>query len=141
MKHIAFTGTQRGMTDEQERTLPNVLCAVCSVGDWFHHGDCIGADAQAHQHAKMAALRTHVHPCNIPTKRAFCIGDAASPVAPPLDRNRVMVDLSYALIATPKSMVEELRSGTWATIRYARKRGVPVHIIWPDGQYVPPPPR
>jgi len=35
----------------------------------------------------------------------------------------------------PKGKVEEWRgSGTWATIRYARKVGKPVTIIYPDGE-------
>lgn len=140
MKHVAFTGTQRGMTAEQFDRFCSALTLDVMAFDWFHHGDCIGADAQAHAAVRRLTTRIHVHPCNIPSKRAFCVGDAASPVAPPLDRNRVMVDLSAALIATPGQMVEELRSGTWSTIRYARKR-IPVHIIWPDGTYTPPAPR
>jgi hypothetical protein len=24
--------------------------------------------------------------------------------------------------------------GTWATVRYARKAGLPIAIIWPDGE-------
>jgi hypothetical protein len=60
---------------------------------------------------------------------------------PPLDRNKMMVDDCEALIATPRLMVEELRSGTWSTIRYARKCRKPVHIVWPDGSYIAPPPK
>jgi hypothetical protein len=33
------------------------------------------------------------------------------------------------LIATPESLTEELRSGTWATIRYARKIKKPCLIL------------
>jgi hypothetical protein len=35
-------------------------------------------------------------------------------------------------LACPRGYTEELRSGTWATIRYARKTGVPYVIIFPD---------
>jgi hypothetical protein len=38
------------------------------------------------------------------------------------------------VIAAPMSSAEILRSGTWATIRYARKAGKPVLIIWPNGE-------
>ncbi len=140
MRHVAFTGTQQGMSAAQERVFPNVLCALAAVGDWLHHGDCIGADMHAHDHAVSVSLLVHVHPCTLAAKRAWRAGNAMSIPLPPLDRNRVMVDDCEALIACPKSMVEELRSGTWATIRYARKRKKPVHIIWPDGTYIAPPP-
>ena len=38
------------------------------------------------------------------------------------------------LSATPGGFKEELRSGTWACVRYARKADRPVHIVWPDGK-------
>lgn len=138
MKHLAFTGTQRGMTPVQRTRWRNVVAGM--LPEVFHHGDCIGADAQAHDDIRPAGPFVHVHPCTINGKRAWCSGDRMSIPLPPLDRNRVMVDDSEALIACPGSMVEELRSGTWATIRYARKMRKPVHIIWPDGSYVAPPP-
>jgi predicted Rossmann fold nucleotide-binding protein DprA/Smf involved in DNA uptake len=37
------------------------------------------------------------------------------------------------MIATPHSYVEIGRSGTWATVRYARKAGKPIYLILPDG--------
>jgi hypothetical protein len=37
------------------------------------------------------------------------------------------------LLAVPKGMIEELRSGTWSTIRRAKKHGINVVICWPDG--------
>lgn len=137
MIHLAFTGTQCGMTPAQRQKFLDVLAGLCPV--WFHHGDCTGADAQAHDHARMVC-RIYVHPSDVYGKRAWCAGEIVDLPRQPLDRNRIMVDIGEALIACPKSMVEELRSGTWATIRYARKSHKPVHIIWPDGSYIPPPP-
>ncbi len=140
MKQISFTGTQAGMTHAQRATFYVVLARVTGAGDWIHHGDCIGSDAQAHDAAIEYALNVHIHPCTIPAKRAWCQGASLMSIAlPPLDRNRMMVDDCAELIATPRLMVEELRSGTWATIRYARKCRKPVHIIWPDGTYIEPP--
>lgn len=137
MKHLAFTGTQRGMTPLQHVRFRNVVAGL--LPDEFHHGDCIGADAEAHDDVVRTASRVHVHPCTINGKRAWRVGAFLYIPLPPLDRNRVMVDDCEALIACPGAMVEELRSGTWTTIRYARRQRKPVHIIWPDGSYVAPP--
>jgi hypothetical protein len=42
------------------------------------------------------------------------------------------VDQTEVLIATPRGFKEELRSGTWACVRYPRKAGRPMHIVRPD---------
>jgi hypothetical protein len=36
-------------------------------------------------------------------------------------------------VAAPRTPIETLRSGTWATVRYARAYGRPVWIVLPDG--------
>ncbi len=107
----------------------------------MHHGDCIGADTQAHTAALEYALNLHLHPSTAATRAHNTGAHLMSIPLPPTDRDRLMVDDCEALIATPRLMVEELRSGTWATVRYARKQRKPVHIVWPDGSYVPPPPK
>ena len=45
------------------------------------------------------------------------------------------MDNSDILIATPKEKEEQLRSGTWATIRYAKKTKKIVFLVYPDGKY------
>ena len=50
-----------------------------------------------------------------------------------LDRNHDIVDQTDLLIATPKENTEVLRSGTWATIRYAKKINKPTWIIETNG--------
>jgi hypothetical protein len=49
-------------------------------------------------------------------------------------RNHDIVDASAVLVATPRDWYEEQRSGTWATIRYARAQRKAVIIVWPDGR-------
>lgn len=100
----------------------------------FHHGDCIGADAQAHQIATALRVWRVVHPPEDANKRALCFGDRYMPAKPYLVRNREIVDVSDLLIAAIKEDAEELRSGTWSTIRYARKTRKPVLIISPSGR-------
>jgi len=132
---IGFTGTQVGMTEAQKKTFTNVLdiLGYPTVGT-FNHGDCVGADAEAHAIAKGKGWRTICHPPTNNSKRAFTENDHTMTPYSYLERNQHIVGMAEQLIATPKGFEEELRSGTWATIRYAKKRGTLVRVIWPDGR-------
>jgi hypothetical protein len=129
---IGFTGTQDGMSDRQkaqlESELQNLNVPFAEQTE-FHHGDCIGADAEAVEIAHDIFLewfhtyQSHAHPPSDPKKRAFHKSDVIHPPEPYLIRNRRIVNATNILIAAPKTDQEELRSGTWATIRYAEKLG------------------
>lgn len=110
----------------------------------IHHGCCVGADHEFH----VAVIRNgigsgeythgpvHAHPCTIEAmvdRGSLELADEVHPAKPPLDRNRDIVDACDVLLACPKGP-EEQRSGTWATVRYARKQGKRVVIFWPDGR-------
>jgi hypothetical protein len=43
------------------------------------------------------------------------------------------VDASQLLVAAPSGTTELRRSGEWATIRYARKLGRAIWLVFPDG--------
>ena len=101
----------------------------------FHHGDCIGADEIAWILANYAGYHTLAHPCDIAEKRAFTNSDTIFSTLPPLARNRTIVDVSDLVVATPGEEEEVLRSGTWATIRYAKKQNRPLIIIFPSGKF------
>lgn len=131
---VGFTGTQHGCTMAQKRALHKVLMSLPMTE--FHHGDCIGADSQAH-HLLPPAVPIFIHPGIVDaSRRAFC--KSAMVVAtyqpkPPLDRNKLIVDFTEALVACPQTMEEEHRSGTWSTVRYARKLGRSITLLFPDG--------
>ena len=146
MTRIAVTGTQRGGTLEQLITLRQLIRPVNTV---LHHGCCIGVDKQAHDimtdiksnellHAGQLVVG---HPGFNPrkpddmSKRADCYSglDEVYPEAPFLDRDKTMVNVTDLLVAVPGSLEERLRSGTWATVRYADRIGKLVLIIGPDG--------
>lgn len=130
--NVGFTGTQIGMTDEQKKAFKRLIAEIEPT--IFRHGDCIGADEQAHRRVrKYTSAQIIVHPPDNATKRAFCEADKVLAVKPYLNRNHDIVDGSDLLIATPGERKEQLRSGTWATIRYARSKRKPICIIWPDG--------
>lgn len=139
---LGFTGTQEGMSDAQATAIEVwlstgdlILNAKLRGGVLAVHGDCVGADADFHRICLLCEpMRIRIRPSNHP-KRAWCKGaDEVMPVRAPLDRNTDIVNDCDILIATPKTYEEELRSGTWATIRRARKAGKPIAIVWPDGK-------
>ena len=136
MKHIVgFTGTQSGMVPEQKRQFKEILQIFHPITE-FHPGDCIGADSDAHQIVHEQEIPIVLHPPTNKTKRAFCLTSTIIKELSPksyLERNQDIVDACSVLIATPEGDCEEIRSGTWATIRRARKAGKPIYIIWPDG--------
>ncbi len=134
-KHVGFTGTQRGTTPWQRTKLAELLRELGATD--FHHGDCVGADAEAHAIAVGLGCRIHLHPPTDPSKRAFCVMrpnvDVTHRSRAYPDRNQDIVDETVILIATPGESKEKLRSGTWSTVRKARRRRRPITIILPNG--------
>jgi hypothetical protein len=132
---VGFTGTQQGMTDEQKEKLKQFFLSF--PPSELHHGDCIGADNDAHLIASELSIPVVVHPPKNATKRAFTNGySKLLNKKPYLERNHDIVDECNVLFACPKSSKEQLRSGTWATIRYAKKQQKEIIIIYPDGMWV-----
>lgn len=130
--HIGFTGTQEGMTSKQRNKVKSIVrkAKVNTV----HHGDCIGADEQFHNIATSLGIVVHIHPPKIASKRAFCLNAYMIHLQKPyLERNKDIVNSCDLLIAAPKEKEEQLRSGTWATIRYTRKQKKDHVIVFPDG--------
>lgn len=117
---MGFTGTQKGMSDKQKRAF--IAFVKENKPSEFHHGDCIGADSEAHDIVEHYSPNTKIiiHPPKDAKKRAFKSGEEVLNERDYLDRNKDIVDHTDILVATPKGK-EELRSGTWSTIRYAKK--------------------
>ena len=114
---IGFTGTRKGMTESQKDRLEKFLIHL--EGIEFHHGECRGADQEAARIASDLGLHCIGHKPEGRASKYF------------LKRNREIVDGTDILIATPKTYDEELRSGTWATIRYARKCRKTIVMVFP----------
>jgi hypothetical protein len=131
---VGFTGSQRGASSAQLHTLQSLLLTNMPV-DEFHHGCCVGADTQANYVAH--AVGTHVvyHPPLI-AEKASDLRDFPGDHLPPkpyIERNHDIVDATDMLIACPAGDEEQVRSGTWATVRYARKQGKRVIVIKRNG--------
>lgn len=134
---IGYTGTSQpgGMTQVQRAVLRQRLCYFRDVE--FHHGDCINGDAQADEIARSLGFSIVEHPPLRVYARAFCEHRGQTMVLPPrefIPRNHDIVDAVNQMFAAPAQKEEQMRgSGTWATIRYARRIGKPLLIIYPDG--------
>ncbi len=128
---VGFTGTRDGMTDAQclyvEYILRDLGCTE------FHHGDCVGADSQAAYLVRsMDNIKIVCHPPRNDIQRAFVplrVNDRMFPPKGYIARNHEIVDACDHLLVAPRSNIEQTRSGTWATYRYARRQGRPTTII------------
>lgn len=132
---VGFTGTREGMAVQQ---FVAFVMAMPAGMTWFRHGCCLGADEEAVRHVNDMVPRPSIFgaPSNIGSQTSeFALSvsdDTTGEFSDPLERNRVIVDGCDLLIAAPKGP-EERRSGTWATVRHARKKGKPIVIVWPNG--------
>ncbi len=131
---LGFTGTQQGMTSRQILRIESWKDVFIARFERLHEGDCIGADERM-----VDIFRDHMiiiaHPPINEDKRAFAWYDEIREPKEDIPRNHDIVDESGLLIATPKEPEEVVRSGTWATVRYAANVGVRAIIIAPDGTY------
>lgn len=140
---IGFTGSQSGMNDSQRIEVMDVIDHMKPIE--VHHGDCIGSDetfhwlfVSWHKMNDMEPRKIVIHPPIAAKKMAltwmthnldklkkatekcqFKITVETREPYPYLRRNQHIVDECDILIATPKEIEHTLRSGTWATIRYA----------------------
>ena len=136
MVSVGITGSRNGMSESQKALLMDILMEDF---DEYHHGDCIGVDEQFHnlvvEKLKYNIYRDRwivIHPPSNNKCRAYC--DNCTMIyeeKPYLERNKDIVDECDLLIAIPDKDCElnRLRSGTWSTIRYAKKKGKDVIII------------
>jgi len=135
---IGFTGNRYGIKPAQEEELKLILDNYSDSYDIIvSHGDCVGSDTDFHNIC-VNYRETHpdkkisiqIFPPNDPKLRAFNKGDVVMEEKPYLTRNLDIVKNSDILIACPiDKNKEELRSGTWSTIRQARKLKVPIHLL------------
>ncbi|HMG12582.1 MAG TPA: hypothetical protein VK571_05385 [Gemmatimonadaceae bacterium] len=75
-KHIGFTGTRFGMTDNQHSEVAFLLAMLGGFDILItsHHGDCIGSDAEFHELARRCGALVEVHPgpANDVARQAGC---------------------------------------------------------------------
>jgi hypothetical protein len=133
---IGFTGSQHGLTSPQRAELKVLLDRL--KPELVVHGACIGADDWFDQLAAKLRIPRLVFPGNVPAKRVHddelihrsATVEIRAP-KPMLNRNKDIVRNSDLLIACPRQAHEVIRSGTWATVRFALHTNVEVYMVWP----------
>lgn len=133
---IGFTAAQAGISPPQQIVLRQELkrhVAADRPVPWFVHGKCTGGDEQGARIARQVGFKLEAFPSDREDKTAEIWSEVEHPCKPPLDRNPDIVLAADRMYACPDGFKEKQRSGTWATIRCARRQGVRLTIIWPDG--------
>lgn len=126
---IGFTGTRQGMSQNQKEQFVLKLFELNPTE--FHHGDCKGADAEAHDIVREFFPEVYIviHPPELHYTQAFKQGDEHRVPGSYIDRDRDIVNDSDYLIGAPLTNDEIVRSGSWTTIRYARKTNKPYTVL------------
>ena len=132
---IGFTGNRYGLNSEQKVQIISILDKYNNL--IVSHGDCVGSDTDFHNlclnykneypHKK---IMIHIYPSNDPKFRAFNKSEFIMDEKPYLQRNLDIVKNSSILIACPNDKnKEQIRSGTWSTIRKAIKQKLTTIIL------------
>lgn len=133
MLKIGFTGTRHGMSEVQKKEFKKLI----SAKDFqeFHHGMCEGSDEQAHLIIEEEKEKVIIfgHPPKFSGSRVNLPCHILMKVDNYLQRNQHIVDATDMLIATPDTK-EKPRSGTWSTVRYARKKEKRIYVIHKNGR-------
>lgn len=132
---IGFTGTREGMSEYQ---IQEVICWLREIQpSEVHHGLCEGSDGEFHDlvveginafEGIVSICKIIGHPPLAKKFYAYRKCDEFRPDKPYLVRDHNIVDETDTLIACPLGD-EVMRSGTWATIRYALKQKKEVILI------------
>lgn len=143
-KRVGVTASRAGLSASQAEVAAQLLRQLYEQGyRILHHGDCAGGDVELHELAASLGFKVELHPPSDPKLRSFSDDSQLNPglarsvifvndPLPYLERNGAVVDSTHVLLAFPSGREEDQpRSGTWATVRYARRHGRPVRVVSP----------
>lgn len=140
LENLGFTGSQMGMTPQQKLVMS---IHYLPYAKRLHNGWCIGADEdclklfdkQAQETGEELVVVAHIPVKAIKKTRfvpQFCKVEWCMPFDY-LIRNDHIATECDRLVATPSGVQEQLRSGTWSTIRRMLNARKPYDIIFPNG--------
>lgn len=130
---VGFTGSRHGMTYKQKQEFSAFLEYNRSKITQLHMGHAQGADTDASILVRKLLPKVKIvsHPPKDTRLESDFEADIVLPRKDYLVRNQDIVDICDILVATPETSEEQLRSGTWATIRRAKKANKQVLILNP----------
>lgn len=137
---VGITGARRDITTAQLHTVRSWLLENLPDIEALHHGCCAGFDTYIANIAGELEIPQVYHP-PIDARFQMIFKNNSWPGVwnkpkPYLDRNRDIVDQSTILITGPSTDREQVRSGTWYTVRYARKVGREMKIAAKGGGWL-----
>lgn len=133
-RSVGVTSTRKGL-NEVQRLWVTFFLKEHQV-NVLHHGDCVGGDDELAKMFHQKGTYVIAHPAHTINKyKAKCqINDLILSPDDTLARNQTIVRHSELVLGFPYTIEEEVRSGTWFTIRHAKKLKVPVLVIKPNGE-------
>lgn len=136
---IGFTGARVGMSSECVRAVSRQLGLIANANVVGLHGDCVGADSDFDCLCRLHSIETWMRPCTMDGNedhrfRAYTQAKPMGKATNPMKRNREIASQCHVLFGCPPTDHEVQRSGSWATIRYARKYGKPTFLFFPSGE-------
>lgn len=139
--NLGVTGTRNGISHAQ-RDFAKSFLAQCDVGSTLRHGACLGADDDIVRIVfNMNYYRNNLfsiiaYPPIVETFYSHISVIKSNEIMSRedyLERNlRIVQDCNF-LLAFPGQDYEVVRSGTWATVRMARRLKREHMIVLPDG--------
>ena len=129
---VGIIGNRQRISGEQLAELGRLLEELDP--EELRHGDCVGADAAAQLVAESFGIPVTIHPPEDPEHRAFCCGTMTLPEKAYLERSRDIVDSVEVVIALPGGHKGVATPEMSVTLDYARRRGKPLRIVYPDGR-------
>lgn len=134
LMHIGFTGSRNGLFPYQSSILTDMLAYYRLTGyTHLHHGDCVGADAQAAGIAQYWGYLLIAHPPVNPRYRAFIPSHEVRPEQPYHVRNDAIVAACDLGIACPANEAPDgvTSRGTWSVVAKLSTARRPAWIITP----------
>jgi len=134
--HVGFSGSRHGCSAEQLLRVHYILKDLAKPFSgystfWFHHGDCVGADAQVMREARAIGFKIYRHPPLDKSMVANTSYDETDPEFSYHGRNQRIVSRTSILVAAPYDRSQI--GGTWWTIDCARRMKKPRIIVFRDG--------
>lgn len=122
VRNVGITASREGLSAQQCDALTKILHRLrCEFGALlFHHGCCRGGDEIGARLAREAGYFVVGHPPESNKLRSWVKCDYLMDPLPYLDRDTRIVEWSDFVIGLPQ-IPECSRSGTWYTIREARR--------------------